>query len=236
LQCNWGMGRALVRIGAVIGVVSLGSGCGGGASNPAPPADQFAAKYLAALCQKLISCCTSAQLTAIFPGIVDVPSCEAALAPSPQSVLALGPGLVAAGGATYDTAAAQGCLAELAALPCGASTPSALAQCGQVFQGTLAAGGPCSVGVECSSDFCTNASGGVSTCAAPVGAGQSCEFAPCSSGLACVFSQSGGPRTCGTPLPDGSACMSNADCAGGSCAGVNSNGIGTCGPTPLCGS
>jgi len=217
-------------------VVTLGSGCGGGASTSGPPVDQFAGKYIAAVCQRLISCCSSAQLAAISPSIIDVPSCEAALAPSPQSQLALGPGLVDAGVATYDTATAQGCLAELAALPCGTSTPSAVAQCAQVFQGNLPAGSPCSAGVECSSDFCSNASGGVSTCAAPVGAGQSCEFAPCSSGLACVSSQSGGPRTCGQPLPDGSACMSKADCAGGSCAVDSSTGLGTCGPTPLCGS
>jgi hypothetical protein len=230
------MGSAFGRVGAVIGVFALVSGCsGGGGSGRSLPLEQFGTKFIAAYCHKLLSCCSSAQLAAINPTIVDQASCEASLVPSPQSDLALAPGLVDAGVVTYHADTAQGCLNELAAFPCGGAGQSALSQCGRVFQGTLTAGSPCGVSLECASDYCTNAPSGGIACAAPVGLGESCEFAPCSSGLSCVSSPSSGqPRTCGQPFPDGSGCMYDADCAGGACVMDASTGLATCGPLSIC--
>src|SRR5207248_3684158 len=124
-------------------------------------------------------------------------------------------------------------LAALAALPCGmwggARNPPPVPQCDGVFVGTLSAGSARGTSVECASNFCTNASTGVgSACAAPVGLGQSCEFAPCTSGLACVSNSSGGPRTCGQSFPAGSSCHYNEDCASGLCMGDASGNPPTC--------
>jgi hypothetical protein len=219
----------------MIGVFGLVSGCsGGGGSGRSPPVDQFGAEYVAELCHKLLSCCDSAQLAAIDSTIVDEASCEARFAPSPQSDLALAPGLVDAGVVTYHADTAQGCLDELAALPCVASGPAPLQQCRRVFQGTLGAGSLCAVSLQCASDYCTNANSSVLACAGPVGLGESCEFAPCSPGLSCVSSASSGPRTCGQPLLNGQACMYNADCAGGACVRDASTGLAICGPLSVC--
>src|SRR5689334_18638612 len=65
------MGSAFGRVGAVIGVFALASGCSGATGGgPSLPLGQFSSEFLAARCHKLLTCC-SAELAAIDPMIVD---------------------------------------------------------------------------------------------------------------------------------------------------------------------
>jgi hypothetical protein len=220
------MRRAAGRTGLVLFVWGL-AGCGGGGTPE--PIGQFSTQFIAAFCQRLLACCSSAELAAVEPLIVDQASCETELAPSPQSTLATGPGLVDAGAATYNGAAARACLDAVAALPCGMwrspTMPPAISQCDGVFVGTLPAGSACGSSPECASDFCTNDNSGGTSCAAPVGLDQSCEFAPCVAGLHCVSPPGGGgPRTCQTQtFAVGSPCSFDQDCTSGICTADTSN-------------
>jgi hypothetical protein len=224
----------------VLTAVAMAPGCGGGGSSGPPlPLDQFIAQFLVLRCHKVLSCCSSSEIAAIDPMIVDEASCETRLAPTPQSDLALAPALVDAGLVTYDGDVAQKCLDALAALTCetwaGPFNIPTPPQCNGLIEGTVAAGGSCGVSLECASDYCTNASNGGLACAAPVALGVSCELAPCVSGLSCVSSpQSGAPRTCGHPSPDGSACVHDADCTSNFCNTDVSTGLSTCAPPGTC--
>jgi hypothetical protein len=222
----------------VVSALTTTLGCGQASSGSSIGLDQFSTESVAAVCHKVFTCCTSTEIAAIDPMIVDEASCEARLAPTPSSVLTSAPALVDAGVVVYHGDAARACLDAFAALPCntwgGPFSSLRLAACAPVFQGTLPAGSTCAVSAECASDYCTNASNGGVACAAPVNLGESCEFAPCTSGLSCVSNQAGGPRTCGHPFPDGSACLYAQDCASGFCSMDPSTGSSTCEPPATC--
>lgn len=231
------MRRAFGGIGAALLGCALAQGCGSSGSPEAM--GQFGGDYVAAVCQRILACCSGAEIAAVDPTIVDQASCETALAPSSGSLLVTGAAAVDAGVAVYHGDAARACLTALAALPCGMwSGPLALPrvpQCDGIFVGTLPAGSTCGTSVECASNYCTNNNTGGDSCAAPVTGGQSCEFAPCTSGLSCVSPPGGnGLRTCGEPSPAGSPCFYNQDCTSGFCTLDATTGQSTCSPATSC--
>jgi hypothetical protein len=221
------MRRACRRIGVVVFACAAAAGCGGGGTPE--PLGQFESQFVAAFCQRVLACCSSAEFAAVGLQIVDQASCETAFAPGPQSALGSGPGLVDAGLATYNGDAARACLDAVAALPCGMwrspLMPPNVPQCDGVFVGTLPAGSACTSSPECASDFCTNDSSGGISCAAPVGLAQSCEFAPCVAGLHCVSPPGGGgPSTCqAQTFALGSPCFSDQDCTSDICTADTTN-------------
>jgi hypothetical protein len=226
-----------MRLGIVLVAFGLGS-CGGGSV----PLDQCGAQLEATRCHKLLACCSLGQIAALDRTIVDEATCEASFAASGNSVVAAAAPLVDAGVVIYRGDQARACLDALAGLDCetwsgGSDLVAPPSPCNRAFEGTLAAGSPCTVSMEleCASGACTNDATGALACAAPVGLGQSCEAAPCVLGLRCVSDPtSGGPRTCGQPLPDGAVCALDQDCASGSCVFAAISGPNTCARPPMC--
>ena len=106
----------------------------------------FAASYASAYCGRLSQC------NAYAPYLVV--ACEADPLANEQTA-------VAAGRATFDAAAADACLAQLASLDCGTWTqisetiPRTFPNtCGKVFGGEVAPGAACFTDAECEGGFC----------------------------------------------------------------------------------
>jgi hypothetical protein len=232
--------RAFADIGFVLAAfVVAGCGGGGGGGGASIPIDQLDAQLFAVFCHKMFACCDATEIAAVDPTIVDEATCEASL----SAIHAMSPGndkaLVDAGLAIYDGDRARACLDAVSALPCstwgGPFGNVPIPQCDGVFTGTLPAGSACGISGECASDYCGNAPTGGLACAAPVMLGESCEFAPCVSGLACVSNgSSGGPRICGHAFADGSSCLYNPDCTSGHCTTDAATGLSACSRPATC--
>ena len=233
------MQRALGKIGVVLAALVV-AGCGGGGGGAPIPFDQFDAQFIAVYCHKTFACCDTGEIAAIDPTIVDEATCEASFSAMAAMHPAPGKALVDAGLATYHGDRARTCLDAVIVLPCimwgGPSSKTPIPQCDGVIEGTLPAGSACGTSAECASDYCGNDNAGGLACAAPVMLGESCEFAPCVSGLACVSNpSSGGPRMCGHAFPDGSACAYDPDCTSGLCATDAASGLsGACSRPATC--
>lgn len=217
--------RTFGNLGVVLAAFVV-AGCGGGGGGPSIPIDQFLPQYVAATCHTIFACCDATEIAAlgsIDPTIVDEASCEASLTAMAAMHWANDKALVDAGFATYHGDRARACLDAVSSLTCstwggpfGTDRPP---QCDGLLVGTLPAGSACALGGQCASGYCVGTGDGEPACAAPVELGESCQFAPCVSGLACVSDSSGSiPRTCGYALPDGSPCFYDPDCKSGLCA------------------
>jgi hypothetical protein len=151
------------------------------------PLEEMPARIARLTCQRRLGCCTPAERS----GLPDDPAaCEQELTEQLAPSLEAFARSVAAGRATYDGAAATGCLAALASDACAeARTWEPLlagARCG-FAAGALPAGDDCRASYECTDGFCQGAS--------PPRDGR------------CVA-----PR-----LADGQPCDRGEDCASGTC-------------------
>jgi hypothetical protein len=159
---------------------------------------------------------------------------------------------VTAGRVHYDSAQATACIAAVQALPCTwlfDELRPVPAECKAALTGTVANGGNCYMGDNCSNGFCTAdytlACPG--KCQAFIAAGGNCDAAECAAGLACDYG--GNPSTCKTPngaglpcpckdglwcdgglaspicktpIPTGGACSGNGCAVGNECTGYPS--------------
>ena len=186
------MWRPLVRLGIVLAASVLARGCGDAIRSPPLPLEQFVAQFVAIGCQKVFACCNAAELGALGPAIVDEASCRSDLGADPN--ISATRARVADGTARYDGYKARGCLDTLAALPCsvwaGGNTLGRFPMCNGIIVGTAPAGSACVSDDVCASGRCSADpnTGGPLSCVAPVQRGESCEFAPCASGLSSASS------------------------------------------------
>jgi hypothetical protein len=143
--------------------------------------DGVPAAFLDAACARAVAC----------RGAPDLDACRAS--EQPPTVIVRLVASVKAGRAVYHADRMADCLARTRASDCTlsqASTTSAI--CDEAFEGTVAAGGPCSANGECRSRSCFNE-----------GSGNPC---------ACGLSQ---PKN----VPPGGTCKSSGDCAGAATCG-----------------
>lgn len=203
----------------------------GGAGTLAPvPRDQFAARFVAAVCDNVGPCCQAAGFA------YDAAKCkQAGTAGLPADWDGSSPNL------SYDGAAAAKCVAavEAAAKGCGSIPVDAALACSNVFRGALPAGAACSAPSECAapSRGWADCIAGVCEVKAPGKAGDTCDATCSGSELdsRCWGSASGGgggtggsagsggstppePTTCWTE--DGLACIDGA-CAAARAIGAS---------------
>jgi hypothetical protein len=235
------MRRGFGSVGIVLATLMIASGCGGGGGGGgAPlPLDQFATELVAAICHKTFTCCDATELATLDPSIVDEASCRASYGASYSMRTAQFQAEIDAGLSVYDPGAARRCLDTFAALTCAAWGGDLSLRrypvCADVMVGTQPAGTACASTDECAGGYCGSSSTNMAaTCADRVNRGESCEFAACVHGLACVSPPSGGPRTCGDPAPDGSSCAFDDDCASTFCVPDSTAGGRTCGIQTTC--
>ena len=212
------------------------AGCS--SSSSPVPASQFPSDYAKAYCQKAFACCTSSEIQMKFAvlGITDEPSCD-------QKYGALLQQFVLGGDPSkykYSASCGGELVANIDGWSCaefvaGNSMP---APC-ELTSGTVANGGTCTVGSECTSGLCSfTGQQSTGTCTAYVPEGSSCSVST-SSGI-CVqgtFCQgSTGTPTCVALLADGGTCMFDSQCQSGACNGANpsSGTTGTCGAPTTC--
>lgn len=129
-------------------------------------------------------------------------------------------GAVEAGTLVYDGTVAHACLRAIDAAGCGIVDHPALPACDEMFTGTVASGGACSIDPECEGDtFCQIAAGSCGgSCQAVGSGGSSCTIPEgCQDGLECYAG------VCRTPAGVGAPCQGAEaiECAGGLiCAGA----------------
>jgi hypothetical protein len=226
------MRRTFWGVAVVLSAVALTLGCGGGGASI--PLDQFGNEFAAIYCHKMFTCCDAREITSIDANAVDEATCRSHLAGNVR--IAPLPSEVDAGRVLYHGDRARGCLDTLTALPCQQwVADDALTRfpiCATIVEGTLVTGSACVTSDECSGGYCGNNTG-TFVCAAPAQLGQSCEFARCVLGLACLTNQSGAPRMCGQPLPDGASCFSAEECASTYCI-TDGTGLAFCGLPMTC--
>ena len=117
-----------------------------------------------------------------------------------------------AGTMSFDAAAAQRCVGELAGRGCGAVLTPAV--CYDAFVGLVPLAGECTDSLECAGGaHCDETLACPGSCVASLGEGDTCTSSnECDSGLACMPE-----RVCGAPLATGEPCDSGAQCETGYC-------------------
>lgn len=191
---------------AVAAVLSLGGAC---TSSSSVPIDQITARYATAICSHFASC--PAQGESAFVGVLarhpgSVATCESLFAGDGGGNLDALEAAVVSGTVRYDGDAAERCLDAIS----GQCAPFDVivatdANCLSVFQGTVAAGGACTLDEQCSgASHCELPPGGscAGTCVASVGVG-----AACSSSKDCADDLGGGMSCTTTPLNPSSHCV-----------------------------
>jgi hypothetical protein len=130
-------------------------------------------------------------------------------------------GYIERGTVLVDTVALGACIDAVAAHPC--ISPDFVPECDVVLKGTVAVGGGCSEGYECTSAVCSAVDDQCGTCVASVGVGEPCNLAaddcrPMSAGYAhCVANVGGTGASCVletstyTVVGLGASCASSGD-------------------------
>jgi hypothetical protein len=222
-------GRALASLSAAAWLFS----CGGGSSSPASGGDiplaELGPRVTTALCMYDVRC-------GVMP---DQATCEAAEPADTARLVAD----VQAGRIVYDGAKAAQCLSAEASAICGFSDDAAFAAepCGEIFTGTIAAGGACAYDNECVSQTCTTAGNcipGVTCCVGScqpgvgqLASGAACQplsgASPCPQGSSCQADASGG-ATCRPLVAAGQPCANFGDCVAGAQCDKTGTAPGTC--------
>lgn len=219
------MGRAASAGLGAIGLLMAAPGCSGGNGGDSSgdvPFNRLAAGYAAVLCHKDVVCCDDSELGS-NPN-PDRAALEATCRPNFANAMAVflepyAP-LISAGRIIYHGDHARLCLDEIAAQPCeewGGNYPlDRYPACRQIYEGTIALGGACTLSDECIDGYCSSSSGG-GACVAYQQNGESCP-GPCRPELLCLPDiASGAAKVCAPPLPDGAACDRDLDCASAFC-------------------
>jgi len=215
----------------VVSSVAPALGCGGGAGGDGGdvPFNRLAAEYAAAFCHKNFVCCDPTE-TGVAEA--DIPTAEALcrtnLANEWAPFLAPYAPLIAQGRIIYHGDRARLCFDEIAAKPCAESGNSGdlglYPHCLQIYEGTIAIGGACTLSEECAGGIC----GSTGVCEAQRQIGDPCAGDACPSGLACVRDSSAASSVCGAPLADGATCSHDYECASRFCE------ASVCGPPTMC--
>jgi hypothetical protein len=198
-------------------VLSLLAGCPS-TNSSSITADEFDAEFPLAACAA-IEACAGETIARVFIG--GAGGCDAAFgaayrnAASPAYDQAIARGTV-----TFDGAQARACLEALEANPCTLSNNGAAAlACQAVFEGTLPAGGACSLNEECGAEqFCQFTTACPGTCQARRTSGQSCtDERHCVGGLTCTDGSCVAPPGVGAGCTDLGGCTLGSLCTGGQC-------------------
>jgi len=232
------MGKAAASGLGAIGLLMAASGCSGGNGGDSGgdvPFSRLAAGYAAVLCHKDVVCCDDSELGSNLGPNPDRAALEATCRPNFANAMAVylepyAP-LISAGRIIYRGDHARLCLDEIAAQPCeewGLNYPlDRYPACRQIYEGTIALGGACTLSDECVDGYCSSSSG-TGTCVAYKQIGESCSSGPCPPELLCLPDASGASKVCAPPLPDGATCDLDSKCASGFCM------ANVCGPPTFC--
>ena len=128
---------------------ATGNTGGGGAADAGPALTQIPQLYAQAMCTALTNC---SQIAATL--VLGANDCSQLI--SSQITNESLPGIqsaVAAGTATYDPSAVEGCTSAVAAAGCSFADNPYIAACEAALSGNVAQGGACAVDEECQGDL-----------------------------------------------------------------------------------
>jgi hypothetical protein len=165
---------------------------------PSVALEELPAQYSEALCQVFESCV--GELYGIFrPG----ETCLKDISVTVEEGLATLPDAVDAGRVKYHGTKAQKCLDEIAAGGCDTLSNRSPDSCKAAIEGTVKAGGDCSLDAECAGQrYCKTSDACPGKCAPYEKAGGACTSSDnCESGLKC-----GDNKHCVAPSQEGEAC------------------------------
>jgi hypothetical protein len=208
------------------GTGNQGDGAGAGADSGTDDIalDQLPRKYAAAVCEAFAGC--AGNLYLVFrPG----EECAKTTAVTVEEGLAPLTAAVTAGRVLYHPQRVQACLDELAAGGCDSLSRREPESCQRALEGTVEAGGDCTLDAECAGDqYCKLGDACPGKCAAYEVAGGACVSTDdCASGLECDDN-----GHCVAPAQKGELCQQGEpDCANGLvCLGEDSSAKipGTC--------
>jgi len=219
---------AVTLLGAWMGVAA--GGCG---SVSGIPIDETATRIANTVCPKAYMCCTADELGMNGEAGTDVASCESMTKANYQTVLSVLQGSVDQKRATYQSSKLDACLATIMNSDCGTLNMTnhltGVPGCESFTTPLVQIGGACSQHYECINGWCnvpSTSTNGEGTCAAFLGAGQSCMD---SGGASCGPSQ-----VCDTsnelcePVSDiGGTCADDLQCKSLNCSSSGGSGM-TC--------
>ncbi|MBX7191362.1 MAG: hypothetical protein K1X94_04865 [Sandaracinaceae bacterium] len=231
--------RTTLFVSSIVGSLAL-AGCPSSNTGNLSRAD-FESQFTNAACDA-IEACAGATVSDVFLSAAG--GCEGAFGSayrngaSPVYDMATARGTV-----TYNGAHARACLDALRASPCSLTGNGAAAiACQDVFVGTTAAGGACSINEECGVDqFCSITTACPGTCQARRTSGQDCsDDRHCAAGLSCRDSMCQAQPMVGAGCTELAGCSLGLLCSMGQCRPVDEVLVGTEGAScnlqtgPLC--
>ena len=211
-------------LSAAAGLIAGCGGCG-------DTVDEFPPEAAKAICEKIYSCCTAAELSGNSTYGPNQAACESSL----RNQLA-GPNRLkqseSKGRLVYHDDLFDECIAQYKALSCEqlkSNVTTVTPACDSFIEPKVAVGGSCGADDECVDGTCAGETGTADgTCEAFLSESASCaDGGSCGDGLYCESGQ----KTCQQLKADGTNCNANFECKTGGCNGKDPDAgtPGTCG-------